>query len=141
MFLAGWGTVDEAQQKLSDILQQVQVPVITNEKCKQSYAKFKGYKKDFQFDDRVVCAGFEEGGKDSCQGDSGGPLMLPIYENGTFPFYQIGVISFAEGKFREYRLSQFGNTLLLFVLKAVQNLVHKESMQMFSTMQNGLKRN
>lgn len=28
-------------------------------------------------------------------GDSGGPLMLPIHQNGTFPFYQIGIVSFS----------------------------------------------
>lgn len=76
---------------------QVQVPIITNKKCKKSYAKFDGYEEDFQFDDRIVCAGFDEGGKDSCKGDSGGPLMLPLYENGSFPFYLVGVISHAEG--------------------------------------------
>lgn len=30
-------------------------------------------------------------------GDSGGPLMIPVYENGTFPFYQIGIVSGSEG--------------------------------------------
>lgn len=54
---------------------------------------------DFPFDDRVLCAGFDNGNKDSCQGDSGGPVMLPIHQNGSFPFYQIGVISWGEGKF------------------------------------------
>lgn len=51
------------------------------------------------FNERVICAGIPEGGKDSCQGDSGGPLMLPIFnkEHKTFPFYQIGVVSYGVG--------------------------------------------
>lgn len=96
-FLAGWGTVKAKKKEISPVLQEVQVPVITNEKCKKKYERFDGYEEDFQFDDHVICAGFDKGGKDSCQGDSGGPVMLPLYENGTFPFYQIGVISHAEG--------------------------------------------
>lgn len=96
-FLAGWGTVKAKKREMSPILMQVQVPVITNKKCKKNYKKFDGYEADFQFDDRVVCAGFSKGGKDSCYGDSGGPLMLPIHQNGTFSFYQIGVVSHSEG--------------------------------------------
>lgn len=86
--------VDEDVEEMSPILMQVQVPVITNTQCMQSYQKFDDYDEDFQFDDRVVCAGYANGGKDSCQGDSGGPLMLPVHENGSFPFYQIGIVSF-----------------------------------------------
>lgn len=70
-----------------------------NEKCKDSYRKINQLEMNVQFDDRVVCAGFDKGGKDSCQGDSGGPVMLPISgANGTFPFYQIGIVSWAEGQ-------------------------------------------
>lgn len=87
----------------SDVPMQVQVPVVKNEDCKKNYQRYSTqfqFKGDFQFDDRVVCAGFEKGGMDSCQGDSGGPLMLPIAgANGTFPFYQIGVISWADGQY------------------------------------------
>lgn len=81
---------------MSPILMQVQVPVSTNEKCKKNYEKI-GVKEDVQFDEKVLCAGFDAGGQDSCSGDSGGPLMLPIENNGKFPFYQIGIISWGEG--------------------------------------------
>lgn len=89
-FSAGWGSTEEGGEK-SSVLLQVQLPVIANDECEESYKKDHVY--DIQFDDRVLCAGFLEGGKDACQGDSGGPLMLPVYEHGTFPFYQIGIIS------------------------------------------------
>lgn len=83
---------------MSPVLRQVQVPVVKNKWCKALHKKEDAVETDSQFDDRVVCAGHMEGGKDSCQGDSGGPLMLPITNgNGTFPFYQIGIVSWAVG--------------------------------------------
>lgn len=105
-FLAGWGYLGETIHKISPVLMQVQVPVVENHQCKESYRKIDQVQKDPDllsvldtvFDDRTVCAGFTEGGKDSCQGDSGGPLMLPLPDkNGNFPFYQIGIISSADG--------------------------------------------
>src|SRR5262249_22043177 len=41
-----------------------------------------------------ICAGLEEGGKDSCQGDSGGPLIMND-ANGC-P-WQVGIVSWGEG--------------------------------------------
>jgi secreted trypsin-like serine protease len=37
-----------------------------------------------------ICAGFEEGKKDSCVGDSGGPLVLE--ESGKW--FQVGIVRF-----------------------------------------------
>lgn len=96
-FLAGWGNLHERAKQMSPVLMQVQLPVVSNDKCKESYEKIGRAQKDAQFSDRVLCTGFEEGGKDSCQGDSGGPVMLPIYQNGSFPFYQIGIVSWGIG--------------------------------------------
>lgn len=97
-FIAGWGDMEEGTDELTPVLQQVQVPIVSNKQCKRNYKKINEFEKDEQFDDRVVCAGFTEGGKDSCQGDSGGPLMLPLDENdGNFSFFQVGIVSWGNG--------------------------------------------
>jgi len=44
-------------------------------------------------EDVMLCAGFEEGGKDSCQGDSGGPL---IKGDGN-SYVQVGITSWGNG--------------------------------------------
>jgi secreted trypsin-like serine protease len=56
----GWGTLEE-DGSLSYTLQQVQLPIIpyTNEYCHD----------DVHNDLLQLCAGFNQGGKDTCQGD------------------------------------------------------------------------
>ena len=73
--VAGWGWTDEVENggKPVDILKKVDVPILTNDDCQRW---FKDQKKTAVIIDGSMCAGFEEGGKDSCLGDSGGPLMV-----------------------------------------------------------------
>nr|KAF6383975.1 transmembrane serine protease 15 [Pipistrellus kuhlii] len=65
--IAGWGRIFH-NGPTADILQEAEVPLISNEKCQQQMP-------EYTITENMVCAGYEEGGIDSCQGDSGGPLM------------------------------------------------------------------
>ena len=42
----------------------------------------------------MLCAGFDQGGKDACQGDSGGPLVC---QNGNSGAVISGVVSWGHG--------------------------------------------
>lgn len=95
-FVAGWGRVQEGGRS-SNILQQLQIEVLRNDECKEQYRKQGKLISEYQFGDAVLCAGNLAGGQDSCQGDSGGPLILPIFANGKFPVYQIGIVSYGIG--------------------------------------------
>jgi trypsin len=65
----GWGARDMLGITSSDDLQQVQVPVVADQTCADSYSS--------DFDPAtMVCAGDMTGGHDTCQGDSGGPLQV-----------------------------------------------------------------
>ncbi|XP_058378935.1 enteropeptidase [Diceros bicornis minor] len=80
--IAGWGTV-AYQGSTADILQEADVPLVSNEKCQQQMP-------EYNITENMVCAGYDEGGVDSCQGDSGGPLMCQ--ENSRW--FLAGVTSF-----------------------------------------------
>lgn len=66
------------------------LPVISNTQCRNNYASFK----TTVIDDRVLCAGYSNGGMDACQGDSGGPLMYAKVDGNNIIFYLIGVVSY-----------------------------------------------
>ncbi|NOX61864.1 MAG: serine protease [Chloroflexi bacterium] len=79
----GWGTTNAVKPVFPTILQQVSVPIVSNETCNESQSY------DGAVTPNMLCAGYAEGGKDSCQGDSGGPLMVP---NGD-SWVQAGIVS------------------------------------------------
>ncbi|XP_068767352.1 enteropeptidase isoform X2 [Struthio camelus] len=81
-FIAGWGGIVN-QGPTSNILQEAEVPLITNEKCQQQMP-------EYNITESMMCAGYDKGGVDSCQGDSGGPLMS---EDGN-KWFLAGVTSF-----------------------------------------------
>lgn len=83
--VAGWGATSEGGSSSNQLL-EVDLPVVSDAACGQAYGTFHGPSE--------VCAGYDEGGKDSCQGDSGGPLMAED-ENGDKLL--IGVVSRGSG--------------------------------------------
>jgi trypsin len=86
----GWGTSFYLVGPSPDMLQEVELPVVSDADCAQSYET-----SGFAFDPSTeVCAGEPEGGKDTCQGDSGGPLMVPD-ANGQFIVF--GTVSWGLG--------------------------------------------
>lgn len=68
---AGWGTLKEGGV-LSNVLQQVQIPIVGNAECKKKFedaGEFE-YGREYRFNETyVLCAGFTDGGKDACQGE------------------------------------------------------------------------
>lgn len=84
----GWGTLKEGGEQSKE-LQKVSVPLYNHEKCKENYAK-----NQIELTDSMICAGYDEGGKDSCQSDSGGPLVKEGLNEGRVLY---GVVSFGLG--------------------------------------------
>ncbi|XP_061613075.1 serine protease 27 isoform X1 [Phyllopteryx taeniolatus] len=89
-YVTGWGNIRNSIP-LPGVgpLQEVQVPIISQASCR---AMYQMEQVDILYD--MICAGYQEGGKDSCQGDSGGPLVCQMV-NGTW--VQAGVVSFGLG--------------------------------------------
>lgn len=80
--VSGWGNTQSITQS-RDKLRAAYVPSYNQQQCNQAYRLYGGVT------DRMICAGFQQGGKDACQGDSGGPLVA----NGKL----VGVVSWGLG--------------------------------------------
>jgi secreted trypsin-like serine protease len=86
----GWGLTDaEDNDSAPDILQQVDLPLVSNETCQTAYTTEDG-NKEYNLLDNQICAGFKEGKQDTCTGDSGGPLVVL---DGS-QYVQVGIVSY-----------------------------------------------
>ncbi|XP_050435719.1 vitellin-degrading protease-like [Adelges cooleyi] len=88
----GWGRLGE-RKKSSNILQKVDVPIISNENCKEM-----GYAAE-KITENMICAGYKEGQQDACQGDSGGPMHRHMDSSNVLEV--IGIVSWGKGCARE----------------------------------------
>ncbi|GEM_PF-1104872 len=102
--VTGWGdTREQGVGTYPPTLHQVGVPIVSQSACTGAYGS--------SITGNMMCAGYQQGGKDSCQGDSGGPLMVPD-QAGT-GWVQAGIVSWGydcalAGYYGVYtRLSQF----------------------------------
>ncbi|KAJ7984489.1 hypothetical protein DPEC_G00355350 [Dallia pectoralis] len=92
-YVTGWGNIRDGVSLFGvGVLQQVQLPIISTASCQAMYSLSPTERVDILSD--MICAGYQDGGKDSCQGDSGGPLVCAM-QNGTW--VQAGVVSFGLG--------------------------------------------
>lgn len=97
--VVGWGDTDKSSfdSDFPKRLRQVSVPVIEQSKCRDAYnSPLLPNFLEIDITDNMLCAGFEDGDKDSCSGDSGGPLMVLNPDN-SGEHVQIGVVSFGKG--------------------------------------------
>jgi secreted trypsin-like serine protease len=123
--VTGWGNLREIKTVGNDLidavtqakvqeedvaprrLMEVEIPLVAVDQCRVSYGKVHGV-----IDERTLCAGFPEGGRDSCQGDSGGPMVVHTKRG---RWVQVGVVSWGRGCGRKgipgiyTRVSAFGD--------------------------------
>ncbi|XP_050962415.1 trypsin-3 [Labeo rohita] len=83
-WITGWGKLNSGDTQIPNILQEVEIPIVNNDVCNEA---FKGI-----ITSNMLCAGLNEGGKDSCQGDSGGAM---VNKNDSL-WIQSGIVSFGK---------------------------------------------
>ncbi|XP_011296952.1 serine proteinase stubble isoform X2 [Fopius arisanus] len=88
--VTGWGRLSEGGT-LPSVLQEVSVPIVSNDRCKSMF--LRAGRHEF-IPDIFLCAGYENGGRDSCQGDSGGPLQVRGKDG---RYFLAGIISWGIG--------------------------------------------
>lgn len=89
----GWGSTDPDRDSYPSTLQQLSLPVVSNETCNEAFNTYNSFYYHDPIFDSMVCAGYPEGGKDACVGDSGGPLIL--WEGDSWKL--AGMVSWGEG--------------------------------------------
>nr|XP_056720746.1 serine protease 27-like [Euleptes europaea] len=101
-WVTGWGDHEKgrASPRISDMLQKLEVPIISTDECNALYhLDSEEPKLTREIKSDMLCAGYADGGRDACQGDSGGPLACQM---GNI-WLLAGVVSWGEGCAEENR--------------------------------------
>ncbi|KAJ7313860.1 hypothetical protein JRQ81_005618 [Phrynocephalus forsythii] len=100
-WVTGWGNIRYGVPLPSPkILQEVKVSLISAARCNEMFSVPQpGSNGSRPILDSMICAGYEEGGKDACQGDSGGPLMCA--QNDVW--FLVGIVSWGKDCGLPYR--------------------------------------
>ena len=88
--VSGWGSTTYGLNRNTNILHEVELEIISNDRCQKWYHHAKRSEVIYN---TSLCAGYKEGGRDSCQGDSGGPLVVE-YQNRNI---LVGLVSWGIG--------------------------------------------
>lgn len=84
----GWGRFDQNLDEISEVLMQVELPLLNKKKCNQRHGGG-----NFVFDfKKNICVGERETLATACQGDSGGPLVIKNDQDEKW--YLIGATSY-----------------------------------------------
>ncbi|XP_076696983.2 serine protease 41-like [Callospermophilus lateralis] len=108
-WVTGWGVIHENMVPLPPPyrLREVQVTILNNSRCRELF-ELPFQRSSISFD--MLCAGAENGSRDTCHGDSGGPLVCDL--EGLW--YQIGIVSWGVGCGRPNRPGVYTNVSLHF---------------------------
>ncbi|ELW47049.1 Coagulation factor XI [Tupaia chinensis] len=85
---------------IQDTLQKVKIPLVSSEECQARYRSHK-------ITSKMLCAGYQEGGRDACKGDSGGPLSCKHNE----VWHLVGITSWGEGCAQRERPGVYTNVV------------------------------
>ena len=67
-------SVDDDDESIPEFLQEADVPIIDGDECRRAYED------DFPIDtEAMLCAGYQQGGKDTCLGTSGISSFVLIF--------------------------------------------------------------
>nr|XP_054768477.1 serine protease 41-like [Lytechinus pictus] len=87
-FVSGWGTDDIDVQASMRYLMDANIQMFNRSICSEWYTDIHA------ITNHHICAGEENGRRDSCSGDSGGPLQC---QDDQGIWYLLGVVSFGQG--------------------------------------------
>ncbi|XP_053688242.1 uncharacterized protein LOC128737595 [Sabethes cyaneus] len=87
--VVGWGKREDSSLPngvtYEPALNEVNVPILNRDLCIE-------WLENLNVTEGMICAGYQEGGRDACQGDSGGPLLCP-YPNEKDRWFVGGIVS------------------------------------------------